>query len=385
MNRPEVWVLYGTRPELIKMAPVAAALDARTDEIKVVRFFAGQHRELAADLFQPLGMVPDIRLDVMTSDQTLEGLGGRLLVEFGKLFSSGKRPDLVLVQGDTATVFFASLAAFLHRIPVGHVEAGLRSFDLYSPFPEEMMRRLTDRIADMFFAPTSRSAANLRAEGISDDRIFITGNTAVDAVRLAALKSDQSVRVSTREWAESQNRFVLVTLHRRESFGEEMRNIIRGVQQFLERNPDVGLILPVHPNPNVFSMVQEMLGEYDNALLTDSLPYFDLVYLLKRSAAVLTDSGGIQEEAPALGRQVLVARKVTERPEGVEAGVARLVGSDTGLILRCLEEACAQKASTEAQSGKDTPYGDGLAGARIADIVSHRLLATPRETDDWRP
>lgn len=385
MSRPKVWVLYGTRPELIKMAPVAAALDALSEGIEVVRLFAGQHRELAEDLFEPLGMVPDIRLDVMTPDQTLEGLGGRLLIEFGRLFSSDQHPDLVLVQGDTATVFFASLAAFFHRIPVGHVEAGLRSFNRYSPFPEEMMRRLTDRIADLFFAPTNRSAANLRAEGIEDDEIFLTGNTAIDAVRHAASESDRLVRPATREWAENQDRFVLATLHRRESFGEDMRHILEGVQRFLDRNPGIGLIFPVHPNPNIRAMVFGMLGSRQNAFLTDPLPYFDLVFLLERCNTILTDSGGIQEEGPALGKKVLVARKVTERPEGVDAGVARLVGSDTELILACLEESCAGGEQATGPIRQDTPYGDGRAGERIADIVSNRLLRKPRETTDWTP
>jgi UDP-N-acetylglucosamine 2-epimerase (non-hydrolysing) len=366
------------------MAPVAAALDERRDDLEVVRVFAGQHRELAEELFDPLDMVPDLRLDVMVPDQTLEGVGARLLTEFGNLLATEERPDCVLVQGDTATVFFASLAAFFHRIPVGHVEAGLRSFDRYAPFPEEMMRRLTDRVAQLFFAPTSRSVENLRAEGIASENIFLTGNTVVDAVRHAAGEADRLVRRGTREWADQQGRFVLVTLHRRESFGEDMRHILEGIQQFLDRNPEVGLIFPVHPNPNVRAMVHEMLGSRQNARLTEPLPYFDLVYLLQRCNTVLTDSGGIQEEAPALGKHVLVARKVTERPEGVEAGAATLVGADTGLILSALEEACAAGRQPSVSISKhDTPYGDGLAGRRISDIVSHRLLGRPRDTADW--
>lgn len=383
MSRPKVWVLYGTRPELIKMAPIAAALDALSEQVDVVRLFAGQHRELAEELFDPLGMVPDIRLDVMTPDQTLEGLGGRLLAEFGRLFSSDQHPDLVLVQGDTATVFFASLAAFFYKIPVGHVEAGLRSFDRYSPFPEEMMRRLTDRIADLYFAPTKRSAANLRAEGIEDAMIFVTGNTAIDGVRHAAVESNRLVRPAIRDWVETHDRFVLVTLHRRESFGEDMKHILRGIQHFLDRNPDIGLIFPVHPNPNVRAMVFEMLESRQNAFLTDPLPYFDLVFVLERCRTILTDSGGIQEEGPALGKNVLVARKVTERPEGIVAGVARLVGSDTELILSCLEESCAAGQQVRGPLRQDTPYGDGRAGERIADIVLSRLLSRPRVTSDW--
>ena len=385
MRRPRVWVLYGTRPELIKMAPVAAAFDARRDTIDVVRVFAGQHRELAEELFDPMTMLPDIRFDVMMPDQSLEGVGARLLTEFGMLFASSDRPDFVLVQGDTATVFFASLVAFFHRIPVGHVEAGLRSFNRYSPFPEEMMRRLTDRLADLYFAPTSRSVANLRAEGIADEAIFLTGNTVVDAVRSAAVEADRLARVATREWAEGHDRFVLVTLHRRESFGEDMHHILKGIQQFLKRNPEIGLVFPVHPNPNVRDMVYATLASSENALLTDPLPYFDLVYLMRRCTTILTDSGGIQEEGPALGKHVLVARKVTERPEGVEAGAAKLVGSDTSLILASLEEACAGVRPEVTPLRQDTPYGDGLAGERIADIVSHRLLTEPRKTADWTP
>jgi len=367
------------------MAPVAAALDSKRDEIDIIRLFAGQHRELAEELFEPLAMVPDFRFDVMMPDQSLEGVGARLLTEFGKLFASPDRPDFVLVQGDTASVFFASLAAFFHRIPVGHVEAGLRSFDRYSPFPEEMMRRLTDRVADLYFAPTSGSVENLRSEGIEDRTVFLTGNTVIDAVRHAASEADGLVRSATREWAEKQDRFVLVTLHRRESFGADMRHILEGVQQFLERNADVGLIVPVHPNPNVRAMVHEMLGSEQNAFLTDPLPYFDLVFLMLRCTAILTDSGGIQEEGPALGKKVLVARQVTERPEGVEAGVAKLVGSDTDLILASLEEACDGADPEATLPERDTPYGDGLAGERIADIVSSQLLNRRRATTDWVP
>jgi UDP-N-acetylglucosamine 2-epimerase (non-hydrolysing) len=239
-------------------------------------------------------------------------------------------------------------------------------------------------VADLFFAPTSGSVDNLRSEGIADENIFLTGNTVIDAVRHAAGEADRLVRRGTREWAENQDRFVLVTLHRRESFGDDMRHILEGIQQFLDRNSEVGLIFPVHPNPNVRAMVHEMLGTRQNAHLTEPLPYFDLVYLLLRCATVLTDSGGIQEEAPALGKHVLVARKVTERPEGVEAAVARLVGSDTALILSSLEEACASGRRPSVSIPKiDTPYGDGMAGKRISDIVSHRLLGRPRETVDW--
>lgn len=391
---PTIWCVYGTRPEVIKMWPVARALEEHPNDVRVRRVFTGQHRELASNLFHGLDMEPDVALDLMTEDQRLRELGARCLTAFGGLLES-EPPDYVLVQGDTSTVLFASLASYFQRIRVGHVEAGLRSHRKYSPFPEEMMRRLADAVADLHFAPTERAAANLRREGIDSASIHVTGNTAVDAVRAAASRASSRASPELRNWVERHTGgLVLLTLHRRESFGEGMQRILRAVAAYAEERPDLRILYPVHPNPNVLRPVRDILGEVPNVSLREPVGYFDMVYLLTRAAVVLTDSGGIQEEAPALGREVLVARTVTERPEGVEAGVARLVGTDPDRILaelrRATQRDAAGRASKESRGSAvtavgDTPYGDGRAGERIADILVHALTRRGRRTQDWNP
>jgi UDP-N-acetylglucosamine 2-epimerase (non-hydrolysing) len=375
-------LVYGTRPEVIKMTPVAAAFRNRPQQVELSLVFAGQHRELAQELFLPLQMDPDIAFDIMRDDQTLSDLGARCLGAFGDLFRQ-EQPDCVLVQGDTASVLFVSLAAYFARVTIGHVEAGLRSFRKYAPFPEELMRRLTDSLADLHFAPTSTAAANLRAEGIDDASIFITGNTVVDAVRRASSVAGGYTTQLIRRWAESVPQFVVVTLHRRESFGDDLRNIVEAVAKFARANPQVYFIFPVHPNPNVRQPVKAVLEGLKNVKLVDPVGYFDMVYLLERCTVVLTDSGGIQEEAPALGKRVLVARSVTERPEGVDAGVAQLVGSNKEAIITGLEEATRGSTGVHLETTVDTPYGDGLAGERIADIVLSHLVGLERRTVDW--
>lgn len=390
---PTIWCVYGTRPEVIKMWPVVRALEAHPAGVRVRRVFTGQHRELASDLFDDLDMGPDIALDLMTEDQRLRDLGARCLTAFGTLLES-EPPDYVLVQGDTSTVLFASLACYFQRVRVGHVEAGLRSHRKYSPFPEEMMRRLADALADLHFAPTERAATNLRREGVDPASIHITGNTVVDAVRAAAASAASRADPALREWVERDPQgLVLLTLHRRESFGKGMERILRAVAAFAEERPDVRILYPVHPNPNVLRPVREILGEVPNVSLREPVGYFEMVYLLSRATVVLTDSGGIQEEAPALSREVLVARTVTERPEGVEAGVARLVGTDPERIMAELRRATRQREGRSRASGKfrgstadgDTPYGDGRAGERIADLLVHQLTGRVRRTRDWKP
>ena len=363
------------------MWPVSQAMRDLAPRLRVTRVFTGQHRELATDLFDALDMHPDIALDLMREDQRIEDVGSRAMCELAALLREDP-PDLLLVQGDTTTVFFASLAAFLNKISIGHVEAGLRSFDRYSPFPEEAMRTLTDRLADIHFAPTRRSAANLRAEGFSPSSIFVTGNTSIDAARTAASLSQHRSSPTIRRWA-AEGPFAVVTLHRRESFGDDMRSIMRAVADFARRNGNVRFIYPVHPNPNLREPVREILAASPNVLLCDPLPYFDMMHLLSACQVVLSDSGGLQEEAPALGKRIIVARSVTERPEGVEAGVAALVGADPVRICTELEHAFSQTVGAASSRSSDTPYGDGLAGRRIADIIAHRLLGLPRAMSDW--
>ncbi len=381
MRRQTVWCVYGTRPEVIKMAPVVWALRARPEAVAVRLVFTGQHRELARDLFAPLAMEPDLALDVMTENQSLSAVGARCLEAVGTALAQDA-PALVLVQGDTSTVLFSALAAYFHKVAVGHIEAGLRSFDKYAPFPEEAMRRLTDGVADLHFAATARAAANLRAEGVHPAKIFVTGNTVIDAVLHAADLSEREASEQARAWAGTGRPFVVATLHRRESLGTDLPRIVAGLAAFARTHPDVQTILPVHPNPNVRGIVTRVLSGLPNVRLVDPLPYVDMVHLLAHCSVILTDSGGIQEEATALRRRVLVARRVTERPEAVEAGFARLVGADEIDIAGALHQELASASAGERTDGS-CPYGDGRAGERIADIVAHTLCGSPRVTEDW--
>jgi UDP-N-acetylglucosamine 2-epimerase (non-hydrolysing) len=381
VNRRAIWCVYGTRPEVIKMAPVVWALRARPEAVAVRLVFTGQHRELASDLFAPLDMEPDLNLGVMTEDQSLTAVGARCLQAVGHALER-ETPALVLVQGDTSTVLFSALAAYFNKVPIGHIEAGLRSFDKYAPFPEETMRRLTDAVADLHFAATPRAAANLRTEGVDPATIFLTGNTVIDAAQHAADHAAREASSYVRAWAGAEGPYVVTTLHRRESFGGDLQRIVSGLAAFARAHPDVRTILPVHPNPNVRGPVTRGLAGLPNVQLVNPLPYFDMVYLLAHCTAILTDSGGIQEEATAFGKRVLVARRVTERPEGVEAGVARLVGADADEIAAALHEEVIG-ANGHASTEVACPYGDGKAGIRIADIVVHRTCGTPRTTVDW--
>jgi UDP-N-acetylglucosamine 2-epimerase len=381
MRPRTVWCVFGTRPEVIKMAPVVRALRARAASVEVRLMFTGQHRHLTRDLFAPLEMEPDLALDIMSDNQALTAVGARCLEAVGQALERDP-PGLLLVQGDTSTVLFSTLAAYFHKVPIGHVEAGLRTFDKYAPFPEEAMRRLTDAVADLHFAATPRAAANLRAEHVVPETIFVTGNTAIDAVHHAAELSDGEASAAVRSWVADGGPYVVTTLHRRESFGADLRNIISGLAGFARAHPDVRTILPVHPNPNVAGPIRQSLRSLPNVHLVDPLPYFDMVYLLAHCAAILTDSGGIQEEATALGKRVLVARRVTERPEGIEVGAARLVGADAGEIAQALREDLL-RATTNGESAVPCPYGDGKAGERIADIVAHYLTGCERITADW--
>jgi len=377
-----VWVVYGTRPEVIKMAPVMRALRERAGCVLAAGVFAGQHKELATDLFESLKMRPDIALDVTSENDTMSGLAARCFTTLGGLMER-EQPDFVLVQGDTAAALCSSLISYFNRIRVGHVEAGLRSFSKYAPFPEEMMRKLTDCVADFHFAPTEYAAANLHAEGIDPARVFITGNTVIDAVWHAAELAEEHVSRETREWVAAAGGYVVVTLHRRESFGNDMSRLMHTIASYARKRPSIKFIYPVYPDPNVRMAVNTILQGIENVHLSDPVDYFDMVYLIKNCLTVLTDSGGIQEEGPALGKRVLVARTVTERPEGVQAGTAQLVGFDERDILDGLDAEIERVLQLEATEVTTTPYGDGKAGERIADIVISELCDVERRTEDW--
>jgi len=373
-----VLVVVGTRPEAIKMAPVTQALRAFAPELETRVCLTGQHTTLVDQVLDAFRMAPDYELGIMKEGQTLydvvhgalDGLRG-VVREF--------RPDVLLVQGDTATVFTGALVSFFEGVRVGHVEAGLRSHDKWAPFPEEIFRRLCDVLADFYFAPTQRAREALLAEGVGTERVHVTGNTVVDAL-LGVARTDRAVRnASLASVLASDRRLVLLTAHRRESFGEPIREVFRAVRELADARGDIEIVYPVHPNPNVRAPAAELLSEHPRIHLIDPVDYLDLVTALQRSALVLTDSGGIQEEAPTFGTPVLVLREVTERPEGIDAGVAELVGTSR---TRILERSLAALERGTA-SPPPNPYGDGRAGERIADILAAELLGAPRRIPDW--
>ncbi|MHA1216475.1 MAG: non-hydrolyzing UDP-N-acetylglucosamine 2-epimerase [Candidatus Thorarchaeota archaeon] len=371
-------VIVGTRPEVIKMAPVIMELRRRSDFEGIV-ISTGQHDEMSRQAFDMFDLKPDTDLAVMRPGQDLPGLTARLIDSVTAVLRDTS-PDVVLVQGDTTTVLSASLAAFYQAIPVGHVEAGLRTYDYAAPWPEEMNRRLTDAIAQWCFAPTRRAKNNMLQEGIPDSSIFITGNTVIDAL----LWMRDQVKVAKPELPRGidrlmdGNRLILVTAHRRESFGEPFERMCHAILKLVQEFTDVSVVYPVHLNPNVRKPVESLLGAHDRILLTEPLGYAAFVWLMDRSHFVLTDSGGVQEEAPALGKPVLVMRDTTERPEGVDAGTVRLVGTEIAHIVNECAVLLHDAREYEARSHVANPYGDGLASRRILDT----LAGSPSEWQD---
>ena len=376
-----VLVVVGTRPEAIKMAPVVEALRAHEPELTASVVLTGQHDELVDQVLETFALEPDYDLGIMKERQSVyhvvhEALDGLRTVV------NELEPDALLVQGDTATVFAGSLVGYFERVRVGHVEAGLRSGDRWAPFPEEIFRRLTSVVTDYHFAPTARARDALLAEGVERERIWVTGNTVVDALQRVA-GNDQPVQdEALRAALEGGRRLVLVTAHRRESFGEPIAEVFRALRELADAFEDIEIVYPVHPNPNVTVPAREILGGHPRIHLTEPVDYLDLVGALESAALVLTDSGGIQEEAPTFGTPVLVLRDVTERPEGIEAGVAELVGTDRAKIL------ARSRSVLEADPrgpAPPNPYGDGHAAERIADILLSTLTGRARATEDWDP
>ena len=364
-----VMVVFGTRPEAIKMAPVVAALE-RSATLRPVVCVTAQHRGMLDQMLAVFGIEPDRDLDVMRPDQRLDQLTARVLTRMTEALQE-ERPDVVLVHGDTTTTFAAALAAFYLGIPVGHVEAGLRSHDLAQPFPEEMNRVLADRLCRFFFAPTEGARANLIAEGMPPGHVIVTGNTAVDAV-LGAVPRAREVAVPGLPDLAGR-RMVLVTAHRRESFGPVFEDMMRALVDIAERFPDVALVYPVHLNPNVRRPVRALLDGHPRIHLLEPLSYLPFLRLESESHLILTDSGGIQEEAPSLDKPVLIMREVTERPECVEAGVARLVGTRREDIVRHVSELLTDPAAYRAMAERPSPFGDGHAGERIVRHLEAQL------------
>ncbi|HXV77651.1 MAG TPA: UDP-N-acetylglucosamine 2-epimerase (non-hydrolyzing) [Candidatus Polarisedimenticolaceae bacterium] len=369
MKRTTVAVVAGTRPEAIKLAPVVRAL-AEHPRLEPKLILTGQHRELLDQALAAFGLDVAVDLDLMRPDQSLAETTARVVTGVGRTLREFA-PCVVLVQGDTTTCLGAALAAFYEKLPLGHVEAGLRTHDLTAPWPEEMNRRLVDPISRWCFAPTSRAADNLAREGIAAERVFVTGNTVVDALLWARGLVEQrppGVPGLDPEWVGG-GRIVLVTLHRRESFGEPLRELCRALADIGREHPDVTVVFPVHFNPHVRSAVEAELAGAPRVRLIPPLEYLPFVHLLDRCHFVITDSGGIQEEAPSYGKPVLVARERTERPEAVDAGVARLVGTSRETIGRAARQLLTDRSAYEAMVARGNPFGDGRAAERIVEVL----------------
>jgi len=371
-----ILIIFGTRPEAIKLFPLIHVLRAMPGvETRVC--VTAQHRGMLDQVLQIAGITPDIDLDLMRDGQTLDALTARLLTELGQVIDR-ERPDRVVVQGDTATAMAGALAAYYHKVPVAHVEAGLRSHNIYQPWPEEVNRKIVGTIADLHFAPTETAAAALRAENVVPDRIFVTGNTVIDALHAAKARIDADPKLTSAidpiiaRFAD--RRIIAVTTHRRENFGDGMQGIARAVNAIAQRD-DVAVIFPVHPNPNVRGPMQALLAARANVAIIDPLDYPQFVRLLGKCHLVLTDSGGVQEEAPAFGKPVLVMRDTTERPEGVVAGTAKLVGTDEKRIVTELALLLDDQAAYAAMSRAHNPFGDGKASERIARIMVDGVAA----------
>ncbi len=369
MKKIKVMTVFGTRPEAIKMAPLALELK-KYDEIEPIVCVTAQHRQMLDQVLEIFGIKPDYDLDIMKTRQSLTGITARVLEGLDEVIKK-EQPDIVLVHGDTSTSFVAALAAFYNQVKVGHVEAGLRTYDKYSPFPEEMNRQLTGRIADLNFSPTEQNRQNLLKENVSDDIIYITGNTVIDALK-TTVRDDYSFKDECLNNLDFENRrVIIVTAHRRENLGEPLENICNALKRLVTEYEDVELVYPVHLNPAVREIAFKILGELDRVHLIDPLDVEDLHNAMARSFMVMTDSGGIQEEAPALAKPVLVLRKETERPEAVAAGTVKIAGVDREDIVRLAKELLDDKDAYNKMARAANPYGDGKASKRTAEAILH--------------
>ncbi len=366
-NQKRVCIILGTRPEAIKLAPVIQVFRNYSGfETKVI--LTGQHREMVEQVMQLFNLTADVDLEIMQPKQSLSDITYRSLRGLEELFNANK-PNLVIVQGDTSTAFAAGLAAFYQKIPLGHVEAGLRTDNLFNPYPEEANRRLISQITQLHFAPTPLAMENLKSSGVLGE-VYLTGNTVIDALLNVAAKKP-ACNISGLKW--EKYRVLLATVHRRENWGEPLKDIARGFLQVLDKNPDTALLLPLHRNPTVREPLQSLLGNHPRVFLTEPLNYGELVGAIMRSHLLLTDSGGLQEEAPSLGKPVLVLRETTERPEAVNAGTAKLVGTQPETIAMNATELLSNTTAYETMANAINPFGDGLASERILQSVKNFL------------
>lgn len=381
MKKLKVMTVFGTRPEAIKMCPLV--LELRKHEcIEPVVCVTAQHREMLDQVLDIFGVKPDYDLDIMKTRQSLAGITTRVLEGMEDVLKK-EHPDIVLVHGDTSTSFVAALAAFYEQIKVGHVEAGLRTYDIYSPFPEEMNRQLTGRIANLDFAPTHRNFDNLIKENVDPDKIYITGNTVIDALK-TTVKDDYKFKDECLSKMDFENkRVIIVTAHRRENLGEPLENICRAIKRIIEKYPDTEAVYPVHLNPAVRETVNGILGNTERVHLIDPLDVTELHNAIARSFMVMTDSGGIQEEAPALAKPVLVLRKETERPEAVAAGTVKIAGVDEDNIFALAEELLSNKAEYNRMAHAANPYGDGEASRRICEALLYEFGLSKVKPDDF--
>lgn len=359
----KVMLVFGTRPEAIKMCPLVNELKTRP-QLKTVVCVTGQHRQMLDQVLEAFHVIPDYDLSIMKERQTLFDVTTNILNSIKDVLEQEK-PDVVLVHGDTSTTFVTALACFYLQIPVGHVEAGLRTYDIYSPYPEEFNRQAVGIIAKYNFAPTQMSRDNLLREGKNAESIYVTGNTAIDALKTTVRESYTHPEL---EWA-SDSRLIMLTAHRRENLGQPMHNMFRAIRRVMEEHPDVKAIYPIHMNPVVRKAAEEELGGLDRVHIIEPLDVLDFHNFLARSYLILTDSGGIQEEAPSLGKPVLVMRDTTERPEGIAAGTLKLVGTDEETIYTQFKQLLEDKTAYNAMAHASNPYGDGFACRRIADIL----------------
>lgn len=372
MNKIKVMTVFGTRPEAIKMAPLVKELEKHSDIIDSIVCVTAQHRQMLDQVLEIFHITPDFDLNIMKQRQTLVEIVGHSLEGLDRVMKEAK-PDIVLVHGDTSTTFVGSLAAFYNQIAVGHVEAGLRTYDKYAPFPEEINRRLTGVIADMHFAPTERNRQNLLREGVSDADIFVTGNTVIDALK-TTVREDYTFKDPTlakMPW--DTRRVIVMTAHRRENLGQPLRNICTAVRELVETFDDIEVVYPVHLNPAVREVAYEILGNMDRVKLIEPVNADELHNAIQRGFMVLTDSGGLQEEAPSLGKPVLVLRGETERPEAVDAGTVKIAGVDKDTIVRMASELLTDENAYHRMAKAVNPYGDGLASGRIVDAIIERF------------
>lgn len=367
MEKLKIMVVFGTRPEAIKMAPLVLELQKQKEVIETITVVTAQHRQMLDQVLETFNIVPDYDLDIMGKSQTLLDITSKILNQLDPVIKKEK-PDMVLVHGDTTTTFAASLVAFYNQVRIGHVEAGLRTFDKYSPYPEEMNRQMTDDLADLYFAPTGESKANLLKGNHPESSIVVTGNTAIDALKLTV---QEDYHHEVLDQLDPAKKVILVTMHRRENQGQPMRAVFGALREMVDQEPTIEVVYPVHLSPAVQEAANDLLGDHDRIHLIEPLDVLDFHNLASRSYFIMSDSGGVQEEAPSLGKPVLVLRDTTERPEGVKAGTLKLVGTDPAVVKSTMTELLSNESLYLQMANARNPYGDGKASERIVQAIKH--------------